>query len=72
MAISCCHGCMVPKRHPGCHDTCPEYLKERAEHEARKEEDYKRRQLVQNLNEQRYQAIHKAVKDKRPNRRCKQ
>lgn len=65
MAISCCHGCMAPKRYPGCHDHCPDYLKEKAEYEARAEADYKRRKTIQNLNEQRYRAVTKAVKGKR-------
>lgn len=65
MAINCCHGCVAPKRHPGCHDTCPEYRKEKVEHEAKLEEDRKRRKIRQDLNEQRYQAIAKATKKKR-------
>ena len=65
MAISCCHGCMAPKRHPGCHDTCPEYLKEKAEHEIQKEADYKRRRTMHDLNEQRYRGVKKAVSHKR-------
>lgn len=65
MAISCCHGCMAPKRHPGCHDTCPEYRKEKAEHEARAEADYKRRRTMHDLNDQRYRAVTRAVKGKR-------
>lgn len=65
MAIRCCHGCMAPNRHPGCHDHCPEYLKEKAEHEARAEADYKRRKTIQNLNEQRYRAVTKAVSHRR-------
>jgi hypothetical protein len=30
-SIDCCRYCVVPKRHPGCHGQCPEYIKERAE-----------------------------------------
>lgn len=33
MAIKCCHPCKPPKRYPGCHDHCPEYAKERAQHD---------------------------------------
>lgn len=65
MAIRCCHGCIAPKRHPGCHGTCPEYLKEKAEYDAKMAEDYKQRKLIQNLNGQRYNAIHRADKGKR-------
>jgi hypothetical protein len=23
--ITCCNGCVAPKRYPGCHDHCPDY-----------------------------------------------
>lgn len=23
--FECCHYCVPPKRHPGCHDRCPEF-----------------------------------------------
>ena len=69
MAIKCCNGCVPPKRNPTCHGSCPDYIKEKAEHDARMEEDYKRRRVNRNLNEQRYDAITKAVKGKR---KCKE
>ena len=37
MAITCCKNCVPPKRHPGCHGTCEQYLKEKAEYERQKE-----------------------------------
>ena len=37
MAIRCCNGCVAPKRHAGCHATCPEYLKEHEQHVAEKQ-----------------------------------
>ena len=36
MHIECCYKCVAPKRHPGCHDKCKEYLKEKAKHEEEK------------------------------------
>lgn len=30
MIITCCRRCEAPKRHLGCHGSCPEYLAERA------------------------------------------
>lgn len=69
MGIKCCSGCVAPKRYPGCHGSCPEYIQEKADHDARMAEDYKRRRLNQNLNEQRYSAITNAVKNKR---KCKE
>lgn len=31
--IWCCKDCVAPKRRPGCHGSCPEYLVEKAEHD---------------------------------------
>lgn len=28
MAVKCCKDCVPPKRHPGCHDHCPDYIAE--------------------------------------------
>ena len=36
MAINCCWDCIAPKRHPGCHSHCPEYLAEKAKHDFEK------------------------------------
>ncbi len=33
IGIHCCKGCVPPKRHSGCHATCEEYLKEKAQFE---------------------------------------
>lgn len=65
MAIKCCYGCVAPKRYPGCHGTCPEYLAEKAKHDEEKAADYQRRQVQGALNEQRYRAITKVTKHKR-------
>jgi hypothetical protein len=37
MAITCCYGCVPPKRTPTCHSTCPEYIKQKAKHDAERE-----------------------------------
>lgn len=39
--INSCKGCVAPKRYPGCHAVCPEYLADKEEHERRKAEYYK-------------------------------
>ena len=65
MAIRCCHGCVAPKRHPGCHGTCPEYMSEKAKHDADMAKDYQYRKTQHELNEQRYRAITKVTKHKR-------
>jgi hypothetical protein len=43
--ISCCKECEPPKRHSGCHATCPEYRDERAELDRRNEE-HRRKEAV--------------------------
>ena len=65
MAIKCCYGCVAPKRYPGCHGTCPDYLAEKAKHDEEKAADYQRRRTQGALNEQRYRAITKVTKHKR-------
>ena len=35
--MKCCLNCTDGKRHPGCHDKCDTFLKERAEEQERKE-----------------------------------
>jgi hypothetical protein len=49
MAIYSCKGCVAPKRHPGCHSSCEEYLKEKAEYERKKAEEEKRRKIEYGL-----------------------
>lgn len=41
-----CHGCTQPKRHPGCHSTCPDYARDDAEHQERKAAEYKAKQIT--------------------------
>ena len=38
--ITCCKDCVPPKRHGGCHSTCPEYIAQQIVHEAQREKDY--------------------------------
>lgn len=46
--IDCCDGCVPPKRHTACWDTCPDYIeakaeafeKEQAKYEARRVDAY--------------------------------
>ena len=34
--FECCHGCVAPKRYPGCSGKCPEYKEARAKYDADK------------------------------------
>jgi hypothetical protein len=59
---------VAPKRNPGCHSVCPEYIKEKAEHDAQMAEAYKKRKLEQDLTAQRGRAVSKALGSKRKSR----
>ena len=67
MGISCCNGCVAPKRYPGCHGSSPEYIEEKAKNDAQREEDNKRRRINYDLNahRRRYAAIARAVNNQR-------
>lgn len=41
--FECCHHCTAPKRHPGCHDRCPEYKEQKEILEQLKENALKKR-----------------------------
>ena len=45
MAINCCRYCIAPKRHPGCHGRCSDYLDEKAKHDADRAEENKRKHI---------------------------
>ena len=47
MAIKCCNGCVAPKRYPGCHSHCPEYIEAKAKHDEEKAAERKKKE---NLN----------------------
>lgn len=59
LTFECCHHCVAPKRHPGCHDICKEYIsvksaiKEKKEREVAQHEatDYIRARIRKAKNE---------------------
>ena len=65
MAINCCKDCVAPKRHTACWDHCPEYQKEKAEYEARKAVEDKKRCIDQAIYHQRSAAVAKATRNRR-------
>lgn len=65
MAIHCCKGCTQPKRHPGCHGSCSEYLAEKAEHERQKEIHDKQRDIVYGIISDRENKIYRAMKNRK-------
>lgn len=45
MGNSCpCHGCVTPKRYPGCHDKCKAYRDWKASEQKRKDAERKRKE----------------------------
>ena len=62
MAINCCRYCVSPKRYPGCHGQCSEYISEKATHDALKAVDDKRKSIEYGLNSQYADGVHKAYR----------
>lgn len=44
--VRSCMGCVPPKRHPGCHGQCKEYLEQKAEYDRLKAIDYQKRHTI--------------------------
>ena len=65
MGIKCCKDCVPPKRDPYCHGTCPDYIREKAESDARRDEDFKKRSIKSGLILQTERAVRNATKRKR-------
>lgn len=42
--FECCYKCKPPKRYPGCHAECPEYLKAKEEWDKVREVERKQRE----------------------------
>ena len=62
MAIYSCMGCVAPKRHPGCHGHCAEYLAEKAKHDESKAAADKRKHIEYGLNSQIARGFYRARK----------
>ncbi len=65
MAIFPCKGCVIPKRHPGCHDHCLEYLAYKAEYNKRKAVYDRERDVSVAIILDRRDKVYKAMKDRR-------
>lgn len=62
MKIKCCKDCVAPKRHPGCHGVCPEYLYEKALWEEEKKVIREEHRRFSELYEQRSEGVRKSTK----------
>lgn len=56
--IRCCYGCQAPKRHPGCHDHCPEYQQEKQDYEKRKAELDRKKAISGGVYAERAEKVH--------------
>ena len=61
--IYCCMDCKAPKRYPGCHGTCPDYIKEKAEHDAERAEENRKRSIEHGLNAQKASGVKRAKRN---------
>ena len=65
MAIKCCRYCVAPKRYPGCHGKCLEYLEEKTEYDRLKAEYDKKRAIGNEIYSRRSEHIYKAMRNRR-------
>lgn len=65
MSIKCCKGCTPPKRYPGCHSHCPEYIAEKALHDKQKADVDRQRNIEAGLTSQACIGFNRAHKAQR-------
>jgi hypothetical protein len=58
--INCCKDC--PKKHPGCHSDCADYIIEKVFHEAEKAERYEKMLIQRRLDDQMIHGLSKYKK----------
>lgn len=63
--IYCCYGCVAPKRYPGCHGVCQEYLAQKEEHDRIKAEHDKANQTTGAIVGSQMDKVYKAMKGMR-------
>lgn len=64
MAIKCCYGCVPPKRTPTCKfdGTCNKYAEAKAEHDKRKAEHDREREITGAILSDRSSKVYNALK----------
>jgi hypothetical protein len=65
MTIYSCKDCVAPKRHPGCHSQCQEYLAQKAAYDAMKAEYDKKQAIERGIYVQRSNRVYQAMKGRR-------
>lgn len=63
--ITSCKNCVPPKRYPGCHGTCPEYLAQKAEYDKLKEIHNREQQTKIGIYIDRNTKVYKAMQHRR-------
>ena len=66
--IYCCKGCEAPKRYPGCHGVCQEYLEQKKEHDRVKAEHDKTQHTTGAIIGSQMNKVYKAMKSLRSKR----
>lgn len=66
MAINCCYGCVAPKRHPGCHDNCPDRIEEKALNDEKKAVENKNKAISAGITAQKVAGIVRANRRNKP------
>lgn len=49
MPIKCCRGCIPPRRFPGCHAKCKDYIEEKAIYDAKMKKVREKQRLQSSL-----------------------
>ena len=65
LGITCCKSCIAPKRHTGCHVSCPEYRQEKESNDKLNAEIRKANQIRHGLDSQRIIAFKRIKKEGR-------
>ena len=63
--IYCCNGCVPPKKHGGCHATCPDYFIDSAFHAVEKAATDQERHITNTIYFNRGEKVSKAMKNRR-------
>ena len=66
MSIRCCNGYVPPKRHEACWGHCPDYIAEKAVHDAEKAADDKKRSVQGGIISQKINGVNRAMKANKP------
>ena len=65
MQVYSCKGCVAPKRYPGCHSKCHEYIAQRAEYDRLKAAWDQQQAITIGIYTSRNEKVYKAMKDRR-------